>query len=248
MEAKGGNFRQCVANPDQIIFRSFENPWTLHGFFMKHPSIWIKWMIFHSILANQDQIQCQFMENGVRCSGMCSLQRRDARLDGMVWRCKLNQGTSVRQNSFFASIKLPIPDVFQFIKNLLDGHTMRKCATFAAVCYKTTALTWVKQIRHLFKRYVYEKVIRRPMKIGFGGIVKVDESHFGKKHKFHTGKVMSKIDIWVVGLIERGSGLQILYPVDKLDSETLTKIIWRHFIPGSTIYSDGWSGYTKLND
>ena len=104
-------------------------------------------------------------------------------------------------------------------------------------------------IQQIFVQYVHEEVISSEMKLGGDAIVEIDESHFGKKYKYHCGQVKSKIDVWVVGLVERGSSNKmIMYPVDKRDSATLLKIIKCHVYPGSIIYTDGWVGYNKLNE
>ena len=41
---------------------------------------------------------------------------------------------------------------------------------------------------------------------------------------------------------------QIFYPVDKRDFQTLCKIIKRHVIRGAMAYTDGWVGYTPLDE
>ena len=51
---------------------------------------------------------------------------------------------------------------------------------------------------------------------------------------------------WVFGIYERGTKKLLLFPVDKRNSQTLTPIIRRHVLPGTTIYSDEWCAYSKL--
>lgn len=49
-------------------------------------------------------------------------------------------------------------------------------------------------------------------------------------------------------MVERETNTIILYPVADRKEETLLPIIQRHCLPGSSIYSDGWSAYCPLND
>ena len=79
--------------------------------------------------------------------------------------------------------------------------------------------------------------------------MKIYENHFGKKLKYHRGQLKTKVDIWVVRLVERGKGgRQLLYPVESRKRDTLLKIIKRHVEPGSTIYTDRRSSYRNLNE
>ncbi len=251
--SKGGYFLKQISNAEEISFKDFENPWTFHGLFMQSSSIWIQWLISQGVLANQEQIWCQHITNQKMqfiCASRCTLQKRSNKIDGYTWRCKENSAheTSVRHASFFAKSKHTIPDTMQFIKCYLDGMTMKKCAAFSNIAYNSTAVTWSSYLRDVFMQYVWDSVIQSEMKLGGCNVVEVDESHFGKKCKYHRGNIKSSIDVWIVGLAERTTGKQIMYPVDKRDSETLLKIIKRHVEPGSTIFTDGWQGYRGLND
>ncbi len=183
-----------------------ENPWTFHGFFAQKSSIWIMWMMMQGVI--HATMRCQHMVNHklqLICGNECSLQSRSAKIDGMTWRCKKdsNHETTIRYGSFFNGFKHTIPDILEFIKCYLDSLTMKKCASFSNVHYKSTAVYWCSYIRDLFVQYVYEYVIKDEMKLS--GIVEIDESHFGKKCKYHCGNVKSQIDVWIVGLVQRGS-------------------------------------------
>lgn len=79
------------------------------------------------------------------------------------------------------------------------------------------------------------------------GIVEIDESYFGKRHKYHRGRFVG-LHVWIVGLVERGSNKIILYPVEKRNQETLQWIIQNHVATGSTIYTDGWAAYKGLSE
>ena len=48
-------------------------------------------------------------------------------------------------------------------------------------------------------------------------------------------------------MVERATNTMIMYSVNDRSRTTLLHIIKRHVVPGSTIYSDGWSAYCDLN-
>ena len=216
---KGGFYLKRTTNPDERSFKDFENLWTFHGFFSQEPAIWLQWLKANGVLAGQNQIRCQHeVEGGFICGMGCSLQKRSARIDDMTWRCKKNKDheTSVRFGSFLSKSKHTIPDIMEFTKNYLDNHTMKKCASFSNVAYKSTACYWLGYLRDCFIQYIWEDVIQAEMKLT--GTLEVDESHFCKKCKYHLGSMKSKINVWIVGLVERrekgeGKGRQLMYPV-----------------------------------
>ena len=54
-----------------------------------------------------------------------------------------------------------------------------------------------------------------------------------------------KSQYWLVGIKCRTTGRFVVYPVLWRNRETLMKIILKHVVLGSTIYSDCWSVYYK---
>lgn len=77
--------------------------------------------------------------------------------------------------------------------------------------------------------------------------MEIDESLFGKKCKYNRGNRQSGVRVWIVGLVDRSSNKLVLYPVADRTSGTLESIIERHVMGGSTIYTDSWRGYDRLN-
>ncbi|KAL4089379.1 hypothetical protein QTP88_024425 [Uroleucon formosanum] len=53
---------------------------------------------------------------------------------------------------------------------------------------------------------------------------------------------------WVFGSYERGSGDCFLIPVEDRSPETLVRIIEEWIRPGTTIISDYWKTYSRLNE
>ena len=80
---------------------------------------------------------------------------------------------------------------------------------------------------------------------GPGKIVEIDESKFGKR-KYHKGS--RKDGIWVFGGIERDSKNCFLSSVEDRSAEMLIPIIKEHVLPGTTIISDCWKAYARLEE
>ncbi|XP_034234274.1 uncharacterized protein LOC117641228 [Thrips palmi] len=82
---------------------------------------------------------------------------------------------------------------------------------------------------------------------GVGKIVEIDEAVFGKQ-KDRLGRTLEVQ--WVFGGVERGlsSSKFFLQPVAQRDADTLVTIILRCILPGTTIMSDGWKAYARLNE
>jgi len=74
--------------------------------------------------------------------------------------------------------------------------------------------------------------------------VEIDESKFGKR-KYHRGHHIE--GAWVFGGYERGSGRIFMLVVENRSAETLLQCIERFIENGTTIYSDCWKGYSKLD-
>jgi len=80
---------------------------------------------------------------------------------------------------------------------------------------------------------------------GVGHIVEIDESKFGKR-KYHRGK---RVDgVWVFGGIDRETKACFFSCVEDRKADTLVKLIKDNILPGTTIISDCWKGYSSLKD
>ena len=53
---------------------------------------------------------------------------------------------------------------------------------------------------------------------------------------------------WFVGGIERGSNRLFIVPVEKRDAATLLPIIQKHIMSGTTVISDLWKSYFRIDE
>ena len=82
---------------------------------------------------------------------------------------------------------------------------------------------------------------------GEGKVVEVDETKIGKR-KFNRGRLTD--GHWIFGMVERDSGklrLEVC-PDNKRDHQTLLSLINKHVEKNTTIMSNGWRGYSKLEE
>ena len=80
---------------------------------------------------------------------------------------------------------------------------------------------------------------------GTGKIVEIDQSKFGKR-KYHKGR--RKDGVWVFGGIERDTKNCFLVSVEDRSADTLIPIIMKPVLLGTTIISDCWKAYSKLEE
>jgi transposase-like protein len=98
-----------------------------------------------------------------------------------------------------------------------------------------------------FRKLVASMVEEESIKIGGPGvIVEIDETKLGKR-KYNRGH---RVDgIWVIVGVERTPERRVfLVPVLNRNSDTCIEIIRNHVIPGSVIYTDGWRGYSQIQN
>lgn len=167
----------------------------------------------------------------------CSKVRRDEKSRRV--RCKFT--VSEKKGTFLDKAHLKANDLLTFIALFLSkartqrdaedwlGFASDTCVNWASYCYEVCEY-WLGS----------QGAIGGP-----GVVVEIDESKFGKS-KYGRGRdVEGK---WVFGAFERGSKKLLLFPVEKRNAQTLTPIIQRHILPGTTIYSDEWRAYSHLGE
>ncbi|KAG0422236.1 hypothetical protein DMUE_6225 [Dictyocoela muelleri] len=94
--------------------------------------------------------------------------------------------------------------------------------------------------------FIYYKYLRSIEKLGGENkIVEVDESLLVKR-KYNRGRIIK--EIWIFGMIERGSKKIIFIPITKRNKYQLGFLSLLSIKKNTIIYSDCWRGYTNLNN
>ena len=86
-------------------------------------------------------------------------------------------------------------------------------------------------------------------------MVEIDESLFIRV-KHHKGKDLKREQVWIFGMYERSlgpvkeaktKGRCLFFVVPKRDAVNLLNIIYANVEPGTTIISDCWKAYSRIN-
>lgn len=158
-----------------------------------------------------------------------------------AFRCrnyKCRRKFSIFKDTIFYDMKLPINQIlhlaYEFIKK-----TPRRSISASLKISKPTITEYYKIFRQIMKnKNKFFKKIG-----GKNDIVEIDESKSCKR-KYHKGHQVK--GTWIVGGISRRTKRVFMIPVKVRDSETLTSVIKKHVLPGTTVYTDCWKGYNKL--
>ena len=107
----------------------------------------IQWLMEHNLLAGQ--VFCDKCDHE-----LAKLVERPEKLDRYSRRCRRGQDfeRNIRSLSYFDTFRLPLADVINFIKQCLDGHTLKKAAGLTNIHYKYT-VDWASYIRDIFMQY-----------------------------------------------------------------------------------------------
>ena len=78
-----------------------------------------------------------------------------------------------------------------------------------------------------------------------GKVVEIDKTLLTKR-KYNRGRVVEKQ--WCFGSIDRGINKCFVVPVERRHAVTLLPLIKQYVVPGTTIVSDQWVGYSTIKD
>ncbi|VDO93287.1 unnamed protein product [Heligmosomoides polygyrus] len=161
-------------------------------------------------------------------------------------RCRLKGTVKIGylKGTFFEELKGCRKNVF--LASILFVHdlgTVEDRARHCGVC-KTTIVQWDQWFRDVIVESFLEE--QQPRRIGGPGkVVQIDEPYVVKR-KYNRGR--SVRDSWRVGGIENDSRKVFVEITGTRDAATLEAIISRHVIPGTTIHTDCWKGYSNLEN
>ena len=200
----------------------------------------IQWLQDKGVIGN-------FGGECVRCfEGRITLKKDSSYgRDGFVWRCTKKEcgyKISVRAGSWFEQSHLTLQQVVKLTYYWVYKTRQDTVRRELRINCEETIVDWYNLCREVCS----EVLEKDSAKIGGPGkIVEIDESKFGKR-KYHKGR--RKDGIWVFGGIERDSKNCFLSSVEDRSAETLIPIIKEHVLPGTTIISDCWKAYARLEE
>ena len=176
------------------------------------------------------------------CRTCGNIMRQIKRGQRFVWRCPTHQSTaiSVLNGSilFGMSIKLQ-----QFIQILLLWSLeipVTKTKQLVSI-EKGTAIKWYAKLRDICTW----KLSQNPIKVGgISQIVQIDETVISRR-KYNRGRLIE--ERWVFGGICTETKLGFMEFVPDRKAATLQEVIKKYIIPGSTIHSDCWRGYSGID-
>lgn len=189
----------------------------------------------------------QVLRNGWLCDH-CDLwmsQITDrSKVDGYFWRCNSCKRTKgVRVGSFFEEQKLKLSVLLTLLYLFSNGISGSQAASMLHnEVHSNSVYDWYNLYRDLMSKSLLEKPVQLG---GIDKIVEIDESKWGRKHKYHRGKGTAYTQ-WIFGLVERGSGRIALLTVNNRSATELIPKIIRTVLPGTTIMSDEWAAYRSL--
>lgn len=188
--------------------------------------------------------QCQ------NCHSSMVLVSKNGR-DGVALRCPKRckgPGTnaSIRKNSFFLNSNLSLDQELLLSYFWLQQFEVQQTAKELEISESTV----VDHFKH-YRSICLDIMLTSKEKIGGPGkIVEIDESKFGRR-KYNRGR---RVDgQWVFGGVQRSDDHNepvkgFLVCVGERKASNLIPILKEYVLPGTTIISDYWKAYDKLNE
>jgi transposase-like protein len=169
------------------------------------------------------------------CGSPCSLKRQDS---DFFFICPCGQIFHIFRNTIFEKFEFPpgklVLSFFLWTMNLTSANIRQILSIDRDMCSDFCAT-----LRKVIAEYYVETLPK------FRGVVEIDESCF-KTYSDPKNKMLK--DRWVFGLYERERKLVYMQVVKKRDAKTLIPIIQKRCEVGTTIISDQWSAYKKLEE
>lgn len=158
--------------------------------------------------------------------------------DGRLFKCgACRKQFTVRVGTIFEDSKLPLQKWFLAIylaTSLKKGISSIQLSKYLGITQKS-AWFMLHRIRYAVETKSYDKPL--------DGDIEMDETYIGGRRPMNK-KNDNKTP--VVGAIERKGRIYTEVTQDA-SSTTLQRIIREHVSPDSTLYTDGWRGYTRAS-
>lgn len=197
------------------------------------------WCVNHNLITKK--ILCE------KCNGQLKVYFNSHGLG--MYKCKCKYKVSIANNSLFRNEKLsPVKIIllmYFFIFDTKYTDIKRECAD-KTVLSSSTISKWFKFFRKCCKFQMDLKEKEQGLIGGLNKIVEIDETWISER-KYRRGRNVK--GQWILGIIERKSANYRLEMIqNKRSAHELTKMVRKHVHPDSTIITDNWRGYSRLNE
>lgn len=184
------------------------------------------------------------------CGTAMAERERAGHIDGIAWICynnacpKKRSSVSIRKDSFFASFRISLADVWTLV--LMWSESVQVCD--AANRYGIDKRC-VKAVYSKLVDIISMDLSADPVKLGGVGIIcQIDESLFCHKQKYGRGRAPER-ETWVFGIADTSTTPAHFHMevVPDRTAATLLPIIRRVCRPGTIIHSDMWASYQQID-
>ena len=228
---------------------------------------------FIAFLQRCNIFETPFEKQCARCLKIMG-RKNTIRSDGdfnFLYRChSCKNETSIFKNTFFTTTtngnirqKLSPQKILKIVFQYFEKKTHYEIMRNTDIKNNNTMVNWCNYIRDVMCIY-FE---RSPKMGGIGKRIQIDESLFRGRRKYHRGRMLlGDLDIetaadrcsrrenygdrvdgpWIFGMVEEETNNIRMFHVEKRDACTLIPLIMNNIEPGTTIISDGWAAYTRL--
>jgi len=152
--------------------------------------------------------------------------------------------TSVTAGTIFHGTRTPLRIWFSAIWYVVNQKQGTNALGLQRVLgFKSYQTAWA--MLHKFRR-----VMIRPHREKLSGLIEVDEFYLGRKEEEKKGRLVEKKSIVIVAVEmknRKGLGRVRLKQIEDVSEESLIAFIQDVVEEGSTIKTDGWTGYHNVN-
>ncbi|EFO92117.1 hypothetical protein CRE_12442 [Caenorhabditis remanei] len=182
---------------------------------------------------------------------MSLVKDKSLKRDSYLWRCSeckkrhMSTKVSTKTDSFFERSHLTPQQILYLAADWVENPT--KPILHVARDFKVDKNSVTKMhemFRQLTKSWFYRETGKDQHQM-LGGphkIVEIDETMMYRA-KYNKGRMLTRKQVWVFGMIERGTSKIIMFRVSRRNAQTLIPIIRKYIKPGTTIISDAWRAY-----
>lgn len=208
--------------------------------------------LLQSHLLTQEATQSWLIEEGLFTAPLCPECKLTMKHQTCVdrgknrtrWVCKCKKRLSLRGDSIFTNVKLPLNKFVELMIRWLKNETEKEMIKESSLAH-TTVERWVERMKLIAAHIMTQ---RMEMIGGKGRVVEIDEI-LVKRRKYNKGR--AKEQGWVLGGVERpirdGEKPRVfLCTVPNRTSQTLERIIQKFVHKDTIIVTDAHAGYNGL--